>query len=268
MGEPSLQSQIDAARAYESIMVPALFREWAEPILDAAEVQADQKVLDVACGTGVLTRAASERVGPGGAVVGLDPSQGMLSVAGEMTSAVEWRSGTAEAVPFSDSSFDAVVCQFGLMFFGDRSAAVREMLRVLKPGGALALAVWDTLENSPAYAIEVSILERVAGPAAANALRAPFILGDPSDTWGLLQEAGVASPSVLSKTGTAKFPSVRVMVEADLRGWLPVMGVHLTEQQVGQVLAEAESELAEFVTGSGEIVFDSPAHIVSGRKGS
>ena len=103
MGEPSLQSQIDAARAYETIMVPALFREWAEPILDAAEVQADQRVLDVACGTGVLARAACERVGQGGAVVGLDPSQGMLAVAGELTSGVEWQSGTAEAAPFPDS---------------------------------------------------------------------------------------------------------------------------------------------------------------------
>ena len=268
MGEPSLQSQIEAARAYETIMVPALFREWAEPILDAAEVQADQRVLDVACGTGVLARAASERVGPGGgAVVGLDSSQGMLAVAGELTSAVEWHIGAAEAAPFPNNSFDAVVCQFGLMFF-DRAAAIREMLRVLKPGGALALAVWDALENSPAYAIEVSILEKLAGAEAANALRAPFVLGDPAETSGLLQEAGVASPTVLSRTGTAKFPSVRVMVEADLRGWLPVMGVHLTEQQIGQVVAEAENELAEFVTGSGEIVFDSPAHILSGRKSS
>lgn len=266
MGEPSLQSQIDAARAYESIMVPALFQEWAEPVLDAAEVQADQRVLDVACGTGVLARAASERVGSGGAVAGLDPSQGMLAVAGELTSGVEWHSGTAEAAPFPDGSFDAVVCQFGLMFFGDRAAAVREMLRVLKPGGGLALAVWDTLEDSPAYAVEVSILEKLAGPEAANALRAPFVLGDPAETLGLLQEAGVASPSVLSKTGTAKFPSVRVMVEADLRGWLPVMGVHLTEQQISEIFAEAESALAEFVTRSGEIVFDSPAHIVSGRR--
>jgi ubiquinone/menaquinone biosynthesis C-methylase UbiE len=109
MGELSLQSQIDAARAYESIMVPALFQEWTAPVLDAAEVQADQRVLDVACGTGVLARAASDRVGTGGAVLGLDPSQGMLWVAGELTSAVEWRSGTAEAAPFPDGSFDAAV---------------------------------------------------------------------------------------------------------------------------------------------------------------
>ena len=115
--------------------------------------------------------------------------------------------------------------------------------------------------------MEISILERVAGPAAANALRAPFVLGDPAETSGLLGEAGVAAPTVWSKTGTAKFPTVRVMVEADLRGWLPVMGVHLTEQQIAQVLAEAENELAEFVTPSGEIVFDSPAHIISGRRG-
>jgi SAM-dependent methyltransferase len=266
MSEPTLQAQIDAAKAYEALMVPALFAEWVEPVLDAAGIRSEQKVLDIACGTGVLARAASQRVGPNGSIVGIDPNPGMLAVAEQLDSAVDWRQGAAEALPFPDATFDAVVSQFGLMFFRDRLGAIREMLRVLKPGGTLTVAVWDTLESSPGYSVEVALLERVAGGPAAAALRAPFVLGDPEELATLFEDGGVSSPKAATRVGTARFPSVRVMVEADLRGWLPVMGVTLPERQIDQILSEAEKELAPFLEPSGEVVFDSPAHIVTGSK--
>ena len=159
---------------------------------------------------------------------------------------------------------DAVVSQFGLMFFTDPSQALREMLRVLDPGGRLAVAVWDSLENSEAYAVEVELLERVAGTEAANALRAPFRLGDKGALIALFEESGVDSVNVETHQGIAHFPDVRAMVEADLRGWLPVMGVLLTERQIQTILREAESELAEYITEGGEVIFNSPAHIVTG----
>ena len=114
------------------------------------------------------------------------------------------------------------------------------MLRVLTPGGTVAVAVWDLLENSAAYPIEVELLERLAGQRAADALRAPFVLGDPEELTTLFESAGVASVAITTRTGTARFPSIRSMVEADLRGWLPVMGVALKEAQIQRVLVEAE----------------------------
>ena len=128
MSAPALQAQVDAAKVYESLFVPALFGQWAPEIGDAARVQPGQRVLDVACGTGVLARAILARTGPSGQVVGLDPNPGMLAVASELAPAVTWRQGAAESMPFPDQSFDAVVSQFGLMFFQDRQQAVREML--------------------------------------------------------------------------------------------------------------------------------------------
>src|SRR5262245_30404570 len=120
MSLPALQAQIDAARAYEALFVPALFGQWAPKLADAAQIQPGQRVLDVACGTGIVAREVSARIGSGGRVVGVDPSPGMLAVARQLAPNIEWREGVAESLPFPDQSFDTVVSQFGLMFFTDR----------------------------------------------------------------------------------------------------------------------------------------------------
>jgi SAM-dependent methyltransferase len=266
MSDSSLQAGIDAAHAYEALMVPALFGEWATRVADAAQIEPGQRVLDVACGTGILAREAALRTGPTGLVAGLDVSPGMLAVARQLTPAVKWREGAAESLPFPDESFDAVVSQFGLMFFSDRRQALREALRVLDSGGRLAVAVWDSLENNPAYAAEVALLERLAGRAAADALRAPFVLGDRDDLSTLFADAGVASAAVATGQGRARFPSVGVMVEADLRGWLPIMGVVLPEAQIARILEEAEADLRPYVTPDGTVEFDTSAHVVTGSR--
>lgn len=264
MSDPALQPQIEAARSYEALFVPALVGQFAPKVADAARVQKGQRVLDVACGTGVLAREVLRRVGPTGHVAGIDPVPGMIEVAKQIASAVEWRQGTAESLPFSDKSFDAVVSQFGLMFFTDRRQAIREMLRVLTSSGRLAVAVWDSLENIPAYAAPVELLQRTAGQQAADALRAPFVLGDQSELRKVFSEAGVNSVEVTTHSGTASFPSIRAMVEADLRGWLPVMGVNLSEEQISQILEEAEALLGAYTTSDGQVRFDLSAHIVTG----
>ncbi|HEX6323440.1 MAG TPA: methyltransferase domain-containing protein [Vicinamibacterales bacterium] len=264
MTDSRLQPQIDAAEAYEALMGPALFGEWAEKVADAARIAPNERVLDVACGTGILTRAAAARAGTAGLVAGLDPGPGMLEVARRLAPAVTWREGVAESLPFSDDAFDAVVSQFGLMFFSDRPAALREMLRVLTPGGRLAIAVWDALDRIPAYAAEVALLERLAGRQAADALRAPFALGDRDALARLVEQSGVTDVRVSTDRGTARFPSVRVMVEADLRGWLPVVGIVLPEDLIARILDEAGDVLVPYTRADGSVAFDTSAHIVTG----
>ncbi|MEM7351972.1 MAG: methyltransferase domain-containing protein [Acidobacteriota bacterium] len=267
MNDRELQNQIAAAEAYEALHLPALFHQWASRVADAAEIQPAQRVLDIACGTGVLAREALDRVGSTGTVVGVDPNAGMLAVAQRLGPGIEWRAGSAEELPCGDRSFDAVVSQFGLMFFVDRARAITEMLRALKPEGRLAVAVWSSLEESPAYSTAVNLLEDLAGRPAADALRAPFVLGDKEQLASLFDHADLASVEITTRSGTARFPSIRTMVEADLRGWLPVMGVNLAEDLILHILEEAEAALAAYVTESGEPVFEMPAHIVTGRLG-
>lgn len=258
--------EIAAATAYENLHVPALFQQWAPRVVETAAIQSGHRVLDVACGTGVLAREAALRLGDNGFISGIDAGPGMLAVARQLAPSIEWREGAAESLPYEDDAFDAVISQFGLMFFQDRPAALREMLRVLVAGGRFAVAVWESLENSEAYPIEVELLERLAGQRAADALRAPFVLGDRTELINLFRDAGLDSVEIATHHGTARFPSIRIMVEADLRGWLPVMGVVLTEAQIEEILREAEDVLGKYVTAEGTVEFDTPAHIVSGTK--
>jgi SAM-dependent methyltransferase len=204
MADPHLQNQIEAARAYEALHVPALFGQWATPVLDAVGVKAGDRVLDVACGTGVLGRTALARVGNGGSVAGIDPDPGMIAVASELTPAAEWRLGLAEELPYPDATFDTVVSQFGMMFFEDRPGAVREMLRVVPPGGTIAVAVWDGLDNTEAYPEAVDLFERMAGPDAAEALQAPFVLGDAG-----ARGRELTRPAISAGCGTVHAPRAR-----------------------------------------------------------
>ena len=264
--QDDLKGQVtrSAAEIYEEFFVPALFRQWAPVVVDAAGIRAGQRVLDVACGTGVLAREATVRVTASGSVAGLDRNEGMLAMARRMTPAVEWKAGRAEQLPFPDASFDAVVSQFGLMFFDDRVQAVREMRRVLKPAGRLAVAVWDALENSPGYAAMAALLERLFGPRIAGELHAPFALGDADALRALFSDAGLSDAKVATHAGTARFPSIEAWVRTDVKGW--TLADLIDDEQYARLLREAAVALRPYAKADGTVMFDAPALIVTAGK--
>ena len=112
----------------------------------------------------------------------------------------------------------------------------------------------------------MALLEQTAGRRAADALRAPFVLGNRKELAALFSEAAVATAEITTHQGAAQFPSLRTMVEADLRGWLPVMGVLLTEDQIGRILQEAEHALSSYATADGRVTFRLSAHLVTAKK--
>ena len=261
--DEGLKGQVtrSAAEIYEEFFVPALFQQWTPIVADAAGIKAGQRVLDVACGTGVLAREAARRVGGAGLVTGLDRNEGMLAMARRIAPAVEWKAGRAEQLPFADASFDAVVSQFGLMFFDDRAQALREMRRVLKPGGRLAVAVWDRLENSPGYAAMAGLLERLFGRRIASELHAPFALGDPEALRVLFAEAGLGKAKVATHAGTARFPSIEAWVRTDVKGW--TLADLIDDDQYALLLREAAVALRRYAKVDGIVIFDAPALIVT-----
>ncbi|CAN5215023.1 methyltransferase domain-containing protein [soil metagenome] len=250
-----------AADVYEEFFVPALFREAAQYVVRAADIRRGQSVLDVACGTGVLAREAAPITGAAREVTGLDRNEGMLAVARRLAPGINWQSGLAEALPFADQSFDRVFSQFGLMFFDDRAAALREMRRVMKPGGSMHVAVWDALDRTPGYAAMVNLLNRLFGAQTADALRAPFVLGDPGTLRKILADAGLTDPRLVTFDVTARFPSLEAWVHTDIKGW--TLANLIDDDQYRTLLGEARKELAAFERRDGSVAFTAPVRLVA-----
>ncbi len=173
----TFQIPIEAAECYEAEFVPAFFSQWAPILCTAAGVEPGQTVLDVGCGTGILARTAADIVAPSGSVTGLDLNEAMLSVARRVRPDLEWRQGDACSLPFEDQSFDSVLSQMALMFVGDRAAALRQMCRVVRRGGAVGVLVPSELERQVAFAPFVDLAARHAGPEAVSLLSSYFVCG-------------------------------------------------------------------------------------------
>jgi SAM-dependent methyltransferase len=180
--------------AYERHLVPAIFAPWATVLLELARLQPGERVLDAACGTGVVARAAAARVGAAGQVTGVDLNPGMLEVAravsGEPGHPIAWREGNLEALPFADGEFDAVLCQQGLQFCPDKAAAVAEMRRVLRAGGRLALSVWREIPHVPYILAVTDALADHVSAEASQRMSAPCSFGSRDALRGILSQGG------------------------------------------------------------------------------
>lgn len=252
------------AEVYEAEFVPALFRPFSTVVADAAGIAAGQRVLDVACGTGVLARTAAARVGAHGHVIGLDANPEMLALARRLDSTIEWIDGRAEALPLPDASVDAVVSQFGLMFFDDRVAALREMRRVLRPRGRLAVAVCDAVERSPGYGALAALLLQLFGEPVAAAFRAPFAIGDAPLLATLARDAGLAGAQVVQRSATVRFASIDALVSTE-RACVWTLGGLLDDAQFGRLRHAAQTTLAPFVQPEGSVAFEMPVLVIVAR---
>ncbi|CAN5873845.1 methyltransferase domain-containing protein [soil metagenome] len=204
--------------------------------MKAAGLLAGERVLDVACGTGIVARTAAGRVGPGGTVAGLDVNPAMLELARELAGeSIEFFEGNAQALPFNEASFDVVFCQQGLQFFGDRPAAVGEMFRVTTPRGRAICAVWRGLDQHPAIEVLDRILARYLPPEAVEGSDAPFWLDDIDEVRSLFVDSGFSAVHIRTHISEIRFASARSMVEGLTGAHAPLAGA----------IAELDDEVRE-----------------------
>ncbi len=199
MPEPTYDEAFarSAAENYERYFVPVIGRPVAADLVDAAALRPGERVLDVACGTGVVARLALERVGADGTVTGLDPNPGMIAVAREAAppdATIDWHEAPAEAIPLPSESFDVALCGMGLQFFSDRLAGLREIRRVLAPGGRLVANLPGP--TPPPLRIMAEELSRHVGPETASFVEAVFSLHDADELRTLVTDAGFGDVDV------------------------------------------------------------------------
>lgn len=198
-----------AAKNYERYFVPAIAEPVSAALLEAARLQAGERVLDVACGTGIIARHAAELVGPTGSVTGVDVAPDMIDVAKSAPNPdgahIEWHVSDAATLPLADESFDVVLCQMGLMFMPDQATVLAEMRRVLAPGGRLVLNTPGPIQP-PFTLMERAIIDHI-DPALGGFVRAVFSMHDADAVAALVSGAGFTNVGTSTPTVALRLPA-------------------------------------------------------------
>jgi ubiquinone/menaquinone biosynthesis C-methylase UbiE len=234
---------------YEQYLGSLLFQPYAEVMAMRLDGLTQGRVLETAAGTGIVTRALAKALPRDVEIVATDLNQAMLDLASGKLQApnVRWQQADAQALPFDDASFDAVVCQFGVMFFPDKQAGYREALRVLKPGGRFLFNVWDSLDRN-----EVSrIVSEAAGKAFPNdpprfVERVPFGYFDPDRIRGEVQQAGFENVEIdvvekVTTAPSAREPATGLCQGSPLRAEIEARGPDRLDEVTAQVADALEA---------------------------
>jgi ubiquinone/menaquinone biosynthesis C-methylase UbiE len=264
------QLDSSAPELYQRYLVPAITSIWAVDLVERAMPRPEEAVLDIACGTGAVTRLVAERVAAG-RVVGLDFNPGMLAVAQSVPAkgaSIEWVEGSALDLPFGDGSFNLVLCQLGLQFFPDRPQAIREMKRVLKPSGRVALSVYSAIENTPAAYAFVRALDRRLGSDASKTKRAEHIFKDASEVETLVAAEGLEQVRVHTITKQIIFPSVLdyvrfQLIATPMASLLSDRNDRERQTVIKEIAIETEALLDQNMLQDGRLSFPQQAYVAS-----
>ncbi|MGE3277657.1 MAG: methyltransferase domain-containing protein [Vicinamibacterales bacterium] len=264
---PTLDPQAAPSR-YEAYFVPAIGGPFADALVAAAALSPGDRVLDAACGTGVVARRAAAQVGPTGEVTGVDMHPGMLEVAraaaGDVHPAPRWLESSLEAMPLADGAFDRVLCQFGLQFVEDRPAAVAEMHRVLAPGGRALISVpqptrfFDRMRDA---------IARHVDPAIAGFMQVVFSWSDPDEMRGALSGAGFEQADFQVERRVLNLPPPREFLWQYVQS-TPLVGA-LSRVARPSLLALEQDVVNDWQAylADGGMSYEQPVTVASARRG-
>jgi len=255
--------------------IRTMFQPITQALIEDAGIVAGQSVLDVAGGSGEPSLTISEKVGPTGSVMCTDLVAEMVNIAqseARQTGLINigFRQCGADALPFANDSFDVVVCRLGTMFFPDPLAGLREMLRVTKPSGVIALAVWGSSELNPFFSLSTDALERHLDPSAPADRDAPgaFRFAEPGNLARILQQAGASKVKerplefqIVAPFTPREFWAMRAETSGTLREKLAT----LSQQQRDQIAEEVEEAARKFFSNN-QISLPARVIVVTGRK--
>ena len=253
--------QPDVADMFERLLVPSVFDRYARDLVERARpFGPSDRVLDLGCGTGIVARVLRERLGGGARIAGVDLSPAMIARARALAPDIEWHQGDAVALPFADRSFEVVLAQQVLQFTRDRKAAVREIRRVLAPGGRLVASTWRPRRHQPLYDALGLVAEQHLGPS--NDLRWSL---DGEPLRALLEEAGFAEVRIETASLTEQYREFPVRLSATAAGHdLAALPEEERERRWAAVERDSAAVLAAFMAG-GVLANRSVANVATAR---
>lgn len=258
----TFQLELDGARFYEKYFVPTLFEQWAKVMIDRLNFREGERLLDVACGTGIVARSALQK-SPDSTnnIVGCDLNNGMLKVALEIAPDIKWIEGPAENLPFKNQSFDKVCCQFGIMFFQDKTAALNELLRIKTTNGKAILSIWNRIEDNDGYYDLWKLVEEIGGSECASILHSPFSLGNREKILESINSSRTNKYQIETVNQKVNFPSIDYWIDCDIKA-SPIAS-KLSSKQYQDLVSRARTSLNQYVLSDGKVEFEMSAHFVN-----
>lgn len=261
--------QLSQAESYEAYIVPAIFVQFTDALVTMARPRSGNRVLDVGCGTGIVSRVVAPIVGSSGRMVSLDIDLGMLSVARSLKPAdgadFEWRQGDVAKMPFENAEFDLVLCQAALQFFPYKLAALREIRRVIAPPGRIVVSVFRSIERNPAFEVLARALERHVSAEVGAMRRAIFGLGEAEELLSLLVDAGFKDSRLSSEQMMVRFPSPEEFLRRQVASQSPWIIDKLDGKTLEALVGEVDTELRKFV-GEDGLKFPMETHVVVAKR--
>ncbi len=251
-------NQASFPEMYERWLVRPLFLPWAELTLDELNLSQGDRLLDIACGTGIVARVAKERLGDTGRVVGVDVSSDMLAVARAVAPNIDWREGNASSLPLNEGEqFDVVVCQQGLQFFPEKAQAIAQMQRALADHGRLAIATWRSDDEIPFFRELRKVAERHLGAITDQR----YAFGHAYLLEGLLRDAGFHEVDVKTVAREIRFDEGEHFIRLNTMAFvgMSTTGKALSDDQrkrvMENIINESAPVLQQYTVGT-ELTFE------------